>query len=90
MSLFKNKFSSIFELPEEVLMDFPLIMLVGSSKLYIENHKGISLYQPDLIKIRITPGLFILHGSEMEIDELESNKLFISGQITEFKIKQVD
>lgn len=90
MNSFKNKFSSIFELPEEIVLDSPLIMMVGSRKLYIENHKGIARYQPDLIKIRIKSGIFVLEGSKMEIEELESEKLYISGKIGKIMIKQAD
>jgi len=78
----KSQFSDFFELPEEVILDLPLIMLVGPEKLFLENHKGITLYRKDLIKIRINPGFLIIKGNELEINEIAANKLYISGSIS--------
>ena len=82
MSSFKKQFSNLFELPEEVMLDAPLIMMVGDKELYLENHKGIALYQNDLIKIRIKSGLLKIKGTNLELNQIKSIKLYISGEIT--------
>jgi len=86
----KSQFGDFFELPEEVILDFPLIMLVGPKKLFLENHKGITLYQKDLINIKIDSGFLKIKGNDLEINEIESNKIYISGYISgiEYSPKQ--
>jgi sporulation protein YqfC len=82
LDYFKKQFTDLFDLSAEVTMDLPLIMLVGQQKLYIENHKGISLYMSDKIKIRVKPGYVIITGSELVIGEIKTENLSISGQIS--------
>jgi sporulation protein YqfC len=82
LDYFKKQFTDLFDLSAEITMDLPLIMLVGQQKLYIENHKGISLYMSDKIKIRVKPGYVIITGSELVIGEIKTENLSISGQIS--------
>ena len=83
MASFKTQFSDVFELPEEILLDAPLIMLVGKRKIYLENHKGIALYQKDLIKVRVKSGILIIKGDKLKIEEIESENIYIQGKINE-------
>lgn len=78
----KKRFSDIFELSPEVVLDLPLIMLVGQHKLYIENHNGISRYNDNEIKVRIKTGFIVITGNEMIIEEIKIESLTISGMIT--------
>jgi sporulation protein YqfC len=82
LDYFKKQFTDLFDLSAEITMDLPLIMLVGQQKLYIENHKGISLYMSDKIKIRVKPGFITITGSELVIGEIKTENLSISGQIS--------
>ena len=87
MNFLKSQFGEFFELPEEVILDFPLIMMVGPKKLFLENHKGITLYQQDMIKIKLKSGFLQIMGNNLVINEIESNKIFISGQISGLEYK---
>ncbi len=81
MTSFKEYFSDFFELPDEVILDAPLIMIVGRRKMYFENHKGIAVYQDDLIKIRIKSGYFMIKGKNLEIEEIAPENILVSGEI---------
>ncbi|MFW6279157.1 MAG: YabP/YqfC family sporulation protein [Bacillota bacterium] len=81
MDLLYEKFRNLFDLPGEVIEDLPLLLLVGSGKLYLENHKGIATYQQQKIKIRIKKGYLIIEGQKLEVDEIKTNNLFISGSM---------
>ena len=39
------------ELPKDVVLDLPKIIIVGRNEITIENHKGIISFKDDLIKI---------------------------------------
>ena len=81
MSSLKSLFGDFFELPKEVVLDSPLIMLVGKEKLFLENHKGIALYREDTINIRLKSGLLVIKGNKLKIEEIETNKIFVTGNI---------
>ena len=88
MALLREQFSNVFELPPEVVLDAPLLMLVGKKKMYLENHKGIALYQNDLLKIRINSGFLILKGNSLEINQINSHNIYISGIIKKISYEQ--
>ena len=81
MRLFQEKFKDIFELPDEVIADLPLIMITGHRKLLLENHKGIAAYNRETVKIRIKNGYLIIEGRRLEIEEIQSEHLQLSGTI---------
>ena len=81
MNLFQQQFVDFFELPEEVITDVPLLMLAGSKKIFLENHKGIATYQQDIIKVRINNGFLIIEGKKLQIKEIAKENLLIFGLI---------
>lgn len=81
MDKIKKQFLDIFDLSPEIILDLPLIMLVGQQKLYIENHKGIKNFDSDKIKISINKGYLIFTGKELVVEEIREDCLFISGSI---------
>ncbi|QTL97966.1 sporulation protein YqfC [Iocasia frigidifontis] len=81
MDKIKKQFLDIFDLSPEIVLDLPLIMLVGQQKLYIENHKGIKNFDNDKIKISINKGYLIFSGKELVVEEIREDCLFISGNI---------
>ncbi len=87
MTSLKEEFSKFFELPYEIILDTPLIMMVGQKKMYIENHKGIALYEEDRIKVRFQGGYFIVEGKKLLITEIALEYIFISGNISSFSFE---
>lgn len=77
-------FKNIFDLPLEVVCDYPLIMLAGNNEMFIENHKGIALYQEDLLKIRIKNGILTIEGHNINVKEINSEYLSIVGEFINF------
>ena len=67
MDKLKRQFIRVFELPADIIMDLPLLMLVADNKLYLENHKGISYFQSEEIKIKIKSGFIILRAEPLNL-----------------------
>ena len=61
---------------------FPLIELVGDSRVLIENHCSIIEYGKEKITIRMKFGCVEICGSEMQLSQLTKSQLVISGKIT--------
>lgn len=81
MSSYKKIFCNTFELPAEVVMEQPLVMLTGSNRMYLENHSGIALYKEDKILIRINMGKLIIEGKDLEIKNIAAEYIYITGDI---------
>ena len=67
------------ELPKDVVLDVPKIIIVGRNEITIENHKGIISFKDDLIKINTKEGPLNIHGSKFEILYIATSTITISG-----------
>jgi len=92
MDKLKRQFLGVFDLPSEITMDLPLMMLVGNNKLFLENHKGISFFQKDEIKVKTKQGYILISGEGLSINEIDTVSLTISGGLYsisyEYRIKE--
>ena len=63
------------------LSAFTLLELVGSGRILIENHLGISVYGRELICVKTSYGQLCIKGCSMELAQLSKNQLVITGEI---------
>lgn len=77
----KEKFANLFDLPKDVVMDLPRIFTIGNLELKLENHRGIIVYEKELVKVRIYDGQVIISGQELMIERLTKEEIRIKGQI---------
>lgn len=82
----KKRLIENVEIPNEIVLNLPLITIVGKNKIVIENFKNIVLYSTDIIKINTSSGIFKINGKNLYLKTLNKNKIFIKGIInsTEF------
>ncbi|MCK8815925.1 sporulation protein YqfC [Natroniella sulfidigena] len=83
----KAKITEMFNLPQDVVLNLPRLVLIGNLDLLIENHRGIIYYSPELIKVRIYHGLILIEGSELLIEELDKDTIVINGVLNDFSFK---
>lgn len=87
--LSKKKIKSIFttalELPKEVILNLPLITLVGSEEMNIENYKGIVEYSEEKIRINTTSGVIKIEGKKLNIKQLTAEQVCINGLISKLE-----
>lgn len=69
------------ELPKEILLNLPLISLIGREEVTIENYKGILAYAEDTVRIGTAAGILCLKGQELSIRELTAECLVVTGRI---------
>ncbi|NLT16982.1 MAG: sporulation protein YqfC [Clostridiales bacterium] len=81
----RAKLSNIFELPADVVLDLPRFMLVGNSSLLIENHEGILEYSEMLVRVATKEGTVAVTGQELELEEISTDQIMISGRISALK-----
>ena len=61
----KNFLTSDVELPNEIVLNVPLITIVGNNKILIENFKNIVQYSNEIIKINTTCGILKIAGKTL-------------------------
>lgn len=78
---FKRQFADIFEIPGDVLLDLPKIIIVGNMQLQIENHHGILEYTADIVRISTGEGEVAVRGENLMLRNLLPDELCIEGLI---------
>ncbi len=81
----KKGLSEGIELPNEIILNVPLITIIGRSKIVIENFKNIVQYSNEIIKINTSCGIFKVAGKNLFLKELNKNKILIKGTLSQFE-----
>ncbi|GAB6100252.1 hypothetical protein JCM16358_21310 [Halanaerocella petrolearia] len=79
----KAKLAELFDLPQDVLLNLPMISIVGNLNLRVENHQGIIKYTPESVKIRVYHGQILITGEDLVIDQMKEEGVIITGRITD-------
>lgn len=77
----KEKMSEVLELPREIIMDVPKLILIGSNDLSIENYKGIIEYSENIIRINTNSKMIKITGKKLEIKTITAEEILIGGNI---------
>ncbi len=78
---FRAKVADFFELPSEIVLDLPRLVLTGRQRLLIENHRGIREYAKDLIRLGTPAGKLKITGADLEILVIDQEQVEIEGRI---------
>lgn len=78
----KINLTSALELPEEIMLNLPLITFTGRTNMAIENYKNIVEYSQKRIRISTTDGVITIDGINLSLKELTKNLIVIDGKIS--------
>lgn len=78
---FKQKFSDFFEIPNDIMLDLPKIILVGTLQVFIENHRGIMEYTTEKIRVKVGEGEVGIIGSNLILRNIKSDEICVEGKI---------
>lgn len=76
-----EKTAAVLELPPEVALDTVKLSLTGHGELRAVNHRGILIYERERIVFRCSQGLLTVQGRELNLAELNDERLRILGRI---------
>lgn len=79
--LITGKISTALELPKEVVMNLPLITLIGKEDMTVENYKGVLEYSEGRIRINTTAGVVRVEGKKLLLKQITSDNIGIIGNI---------
>lgn len=69
-----------FDLPKDVVLNLPKITIIGNNEITIENHKGIILFESDIIKVNTKVKVINIQGENFEILYIGDSTITISGK----------
>ena len=73
-------FTEKLDLPNDVILNLPKITIVGNTEITIENHKGIILFERNIIKINTKVKVINIEGENFEILYIGDSTITISGK----------
>lgn len=77
----KRQFSDFFELPGDVMMNLPKIILFGNDLIQIENHRGIIEYSTSVVRVAVGEGEVSVSGENLTLRSLLPDEVHIEGKI---------
>lgn len=69
------------DLPDTPIPTLPLVEIAGTGRVLIENHQGVTCYEPSMIQVKTRTGLICVEGESLELSCMTKGKLVILGQI---------
>lgn len=78
---FRRQFSDYLELPGDIALDLPKIVLVGNIQVFIENHRGIQAYNPDLVRVVVQEQVVEVTGENLVLRNIVPDEICVEGRI---------
>ena len=71
----------LWDLAKEVVLDLPLVSMVGQDEVTVENHKGLLEYSAETIRIATGAGRLLLTGEGLELKQMSAACIVVKGRI---------
>ncbi|NLZ53890.1 MAG: sporulation protein YqfC [Thermoanaerobacteraceae bacterium] len=78
----KRKISDALDLPQDIILNVPRVIVTGKIAVFIENHKGIIEYNSELVKINTSIGIVCVKGEDLLIKTIVTDEITVEGKIT--------
>jgi sporulation protein YqfC len=82
-----SKLFDILELPDEIVMNVPRLMMTGNRGLIVENYRRIIEFETERIRINTKTGIVKIIGNGLLIKEITSENILIGGEIHSIEFK---
>ena len=85
----QNKLERMLEIPKELSSTEPKITIMGFNEVLIENYKGILEYQEFYIRISTYIGIININGFNLNLTEMTSDDIMITGKIENIDFEEL-
>lgn len=86
----KRQFSDLLEIPGDVLLDLPRIIMVGNMQLQVENHRGIQEYTTRLVRISTNKGFIEITGENLVLRNIMPDEIVLEGKIKSLSLVNLE
>ena len=81
-----KKISDAFELPYDVSLEIPKIIVLGDKQIYVENYLKLIEYKSEIIRLKYKSGIIEISGTGFEINAIGVGNIILSGKISAVKL----
>lgn len=78
---FKQDIAELLELPLDISLDVPRVVVIGDLGVFISNHRGLIQYSPKKLVIGVGHGQITISGDRLEIEEVSKEDMAVRGVI---------
>lgn len=82
-----KKVAGIFDLPRDLVANTFRLTLVGRGQVFIENHKGIILYDKEMIRLNVQGGEIRIAGADLQVRTVYTHEIYIEGVIDNINLE---
>ena len=82
---FRKHVTETLDLPKEIMLNLPLISLVGQEEVTIENYKGILEYGEEIVRIGTAAGTLQISGKKLCLKQLSAECMVVTGWVEELR-----
>lgn len=76
------------DLPRDVVLGVPKIIVIGRDEITIENHKGILIFDESHIKVNTNSSPITIRGNKFEILYIAASTITISGRFNSIEYER--
>lgn len=82
----KRQVSDFLEIPSDVILDLPKVVLMGNLQVFIENHRGIMEYTSEVVKVLVGEGEIEIKGENLTLRNMTADEIIVEGKIKNLKL----
>lgn len=84
---FQKQVANFLDIPGDLMMDLPKVVLVGDVQVFIENHRGILGYTAEQVRISTTLGDLEITGLDLSLKNILPDEIMVEGRIRSIVFK---
>jgi sporulation protein YqfC len=77
----KHRISDALDLPKDIVLDLPRVVVTGRIAVFIENHRGIVEYNSENVRINTAVGVLGIKGDDLIIKSIVADEITVEGQL---------
>lgn len=77
----RQELAEFLELPLDVTLNLPRVIVVGHLGVLVSNHRGLISYSPGRLVIGVGQGQMTVTGQDLQIEEVGREEMVIRGVI---------
>ena len=85
----QTRLERVLEIPKEISSSEPKITIIGFNEMLIENYKGILEYQEFYIRISTHIVILNINGFNLNLTEMTSDDILITGKIETVDFEEI-
>lgn len=82
-----GKIATFFELPQDVVLDLPRLVMTGNQRLFVENHRGLLAYSDQGVRIKAAKGEIQIFGQSLKLIEITQEEVQLEGLIERVQLE---